>query len=123
MSLPELPYAGTSGWSGSMASKDRALEEDARGATAHRQAVTLAYLAEIGPIGATWKDLAKATGWHHGQASSVLSVLHKTGHVARLANRRERASVYCLPEDVHGRETRTYNENKPKTCPNCGCGL
>jgi hypothetical protein len=35
--LPLTPYAGTSGWSGSAASRDRAVNEDNDGTTSARQ--------------------------------------------------------------------------------------
>lgn len=112
---PELPYAGTSGWSGSATSRERAERDDQDGTTAGRQARTIEDLSTRWAVdgvidagreqGLTWKELAWLHGWHHGQASGVLSVLHKTGRIARLTERRNRCAVYVLPEYVHGRET------------------
>lgn len=103
--LPETPYAGTSGWSGSQTSRERAETEDRGGVTSQRQEQVLAGLGMVGTRGLTWKELAGSQGWHHGQASGALSTLHKTGHIARLTERRDRCQVYVLPEHVNGRET------------------
>lgn len=103
--VPLLPYAGTSGWSGSDASRDRADREDSDGTTLYRQQRVLRLLDAQGLHGLTWRELATRTGWHHGQASGALSVLHLEGRVARLKARRDRCSVYVLPEWVAMRET------------------
>ena len=116
-SLPVTPYAGTSGWKGSEASRDRALEDDADGTTSKRQKQTLVALGTAGIRGLTWKDLSEITGWHHGQSSGCLSVLHLEGMVARLKERRNRCSIYVLPAFVNGRET---SERKTNTCKHCG---
>lgn len=106
----ELPYAGTSGYAaGSSASEARARADDATGATTKRQRGVLSILAHAGPDGLTWAEVAEFFGWHHGQASGVLSVLHKAGRVARLGPpRRHRCSVYVLPEFVGDRETEPH---------------
>jgi hypothetical protein len=112
-----LPYAGTSGWSGSNTSKDRAITEDANGTTSHRQNTALNNLFDAGYLGLTWKELAELEGWHHGQASGVLSVLNHAGFIVRLSERRNRCSVYVMPKYINGRE---IAETKVKTCKNCG---
>jgi hypothetical protein len=114
---PVLPYAGTSGWSGSTASKDRAMSEDADGTTSHRQNTVLNRLFDSGYIGLTWKELSELEGWHHGQASGVLSVLNHAGFIVRLSERRNRCSVYVMPRYINGRQ---IAETKVKTCKNCG---
>lgn len=106
--LPETPYAGSSGWSGSDTSRERAEAADADGTTSERQERVLADLRAVTFIGLTWKDLAAARGMHHGQASGVLSNLHKAGHIARLTERRANCQVYVMPEHVNGRETQEY---------------
>ena len=116
-SLPVKPYAGTSGWRGSEASHDRAVTDDADGTTSKRQKETLVFLGAAGIRGLTWKDLSEITGWHHGQSSGCLSVLHLEGLVARLKERRNRCSIYVLPAFVNGRET---SERKTNTCKHCG---
>lgn len=106
VSLPETPYAGTSGWSGSQTSRERAEDEDRGGVTSERQRRVLALLGAADRTGMTWREVVEAEpSWHHGQASGALSTLHKTGHIARLTERRNRCSVYVLPEHVDERET------------------
>lgn len=102
----------TSGWSGSETSHERAVEEDANGTTRDRQRETLWQLALYGNYGLTVKDLRTATGWHHGQASSALSVLHKEGEIARLTERRDRCAVYVLKMYVGQRETSEPGRNR-----------
>lgn len=109
---PVLPYAGTSGWSGSDTSHERALEADSSGVTGRRQRDALAYLDGAGPWGVTWQELGAAMGAHHGTASGVLSVLHKAGRIARLAERRNRCKIYVLPEHVNGRETERHGRRR-----------
>jgi len=55
--------------------------------------------------GATAKDVADWFNVHHGSASSALSMLHEEGLIERLAEKRNRFSVYVLPEHVRGRDT------------------
>jgi hypothetical protein len=110
--LPSLPYGNTSGWSGSETSMERAMDADADGTTSERQAVVLRHLGFCGPTGATWKELAEGTGWHHGQASGALSVLHKEGRIARLTERRSRCQVYVLPSYVNDRDTAPHGRRR-----------
>lgn len=113
--LPLTPYAGTSGWSGSATSRERAHREDTDGTTEARQRAVLAYLAEQGWYGATVNELVDNTPWHHGQASGALSNLHKAGLIARLAgreHRRQRCAPYVTLANVGGRETAPYVPNK-----------
>jgi hypothetical protein len=112
---PEADGSGkTSGWTGSETSHERALAEDADGVTSRRQQRVMYLLRMAGWLGPkqygqhngiTVKEVRDITGWHHGQASSALSVLHKEGKIARLTARRDRCAVYVLPEYVGGRET------------------
>lgn len=99
--LPVLPYGTnppSSGWAGSVTSRDRALRQDADGTTTERQERVLALLRERGEDGATWREAAQVTGTHHGQVTSALSGLHKAGRIARLATeKRDRCAVYVLP--------------------------
>lgn len=115
--VPITPYAGTSGWSGTDTSKERAIREDTNGTTAHRQEETLGTLFDAGYFGITWKELADLYGWHHGQASGVLSVLHKAGKVVRLKDRRNKSAIYVLEKYTNGRQ---ISERRVKTCGNCG---
>lgn len=109
--LPALPYGGTSGWSGSEASRDRAIEADKSGKTSARQQQVLEVLWLRRDKGLTWKDISETAGWHHGSASGVLSVLHKAGSICRLKERRDRCHIYVLPEYVNGRETEGHTPN------------
>lgn len=135
--LPALPYAGTSGWSGSSTSKARAVTADRDGTTSERQATVIRYLAAMGSSGVTVAELRQYTGWHHGQASGVLSVLHKESVIARLSESRQRCKVYVLPENVNGRDTEPHGR-KPHAstspahrhvgpvsagCPACTCDI
>lgn len=110
----DLPYAGTSGWSGTDTSQERALQQDASGVTAQRQAKTLALVEAEGERGLTVVDLRTLTGWHHGQASGMLSVLHKVGRIERLTERRGRCHVYVHPTHRQGREAQPHGRQDPK---------
>ena len=114
-----LPYAGTSGWSGTNTSKERATSNDTSGKTARNQRTTLEYLYLAGDSGLTWKELSERTGWHHGTSSGVLSVLHKDERIYRLKDSRNRCRVYVYPDHLNGRE-HDMQGRKPKECPNCG---
>lgn len=109
--LPVLPYGGTSGWSGSDTSKERAERADKTGATGANQKRTLSLLMFSRNEGLTWRELSSMTGWHHGTASGALSVLHKAGLIARLAERRERCAVYVALDFVNGREIQSHKPN------------
>lgn len=117
--IPLLPYAGTSGWSGSETSHARAVSADRNGTTSDAQRKALESLAWRSTDGVTWRELADEYGWHHGTASGVLSVLHKEGVIARLSTSRQRCKVYVLPDYVAGRETEKHGR-KPRPCSNCG---
>lgn len=124
---PVLPYStgenANSGFAAGVAtSEERARRDDHDGTTSERQAKVLWALATESPggswnvgqyYGITWKELADLCAWHHGQASGVLSVLHKAGKVARLVERRNRCHVYVLPEYVNGRDTQ--EQGRPRT--------
>jgi len=108
---PVLPYGGTSGWSGSETSRDRAITADTSGQTTERQQRVLSLLRRAGQYGMTWKELGEETGWHHGTASGALSVLHKAGKIERLSQTRLRSQIYVMPENVQGRQTQDYRPN------------
>ncbi len=110
--LPLTPYAGTSGYSGSDTSEERARQQDADGTTSERQRRTRSVIAATGGAGCTWKELSDVTGWHHGESSGALSVMHKEGVLARLTERRNRCAVYVLPEHVNGRETALHGRRR-----------
>jgi DNA-binding MarR family transcriptional regulator len=117
--LPLLPYAGTSGWSGSDTSRERARQQDSDGTTANRQTLTLRIIWDEAQYdGITWAELSEKTGWHHGSASGVLSVLHKEGLIERLkGSKRNKCAIYVSPVHVNGRE---ITEPKVRCCKHCG---
>jgi hypothetical protein len=108
---PELPYSGTSGYQGSDTSESRARTADKNGTTGKRQAEVIQALKHASFRGLTWKELSHVTGWHHGQASGALSVLHKTSHIARLADTRNRCKIYVNLESVGGRKVEAHRGN------------
>ena len=95
----------TAGHSGSDTSRERAISEAASGVKAKREKDTLWLLGTRRIAGLTVKEVRDITGWHHGQASSVLSTLHKAGKIDRLTVRRDRCAVYVLHGYADGRET------------------
>jgi hypothetical protein len=119
MSSAYIPYNGTAGWSGTDTSKQRALDNIHSGRELNNQQLALKYLISTGTHGATWKEIATATGWHHGTASGVLSVLHMSGAIVRLYATRNRCKIY-----VHQNfkdEVKVEPRKKPeKFCPHCG---
>ena len=117
---PSLPYAGTSGWSGSDTSEERARRADSNGTTSKRQTAALLALDAAGPQGLTWHELADRLGLHHGSASGVLSVLHKAGRIARLSDRRARSKIYVSLHHVGGRNVEHPSSKSVHQCPNCG---
>lgn len=103
---PALPYAGTSGWSGSDASRERAEREDNDGTTLGNQQEVQAALSAVGERGFTWSELDKHLGWfHHGRTTGALSNLHKAGRISRLKQKRGRSSIYVANEHVAGRDS------------------
>ena len=119
--MPELPYDQTSGHSGTDTSKARAVEADKSGKTAMRQAQAIDLLNENYERGLTWKEFSSITGLHHGTASGVLSVLHKTGRIARLKESRNGCKVYVGLNWVQNRVVEKQGRNK--CCPHCGGNL
>lgn len=117
------PYAGTEGFSGTDTSRERA---ESKAATArHRQNSLLRYLRARRAQGATVAEIKetaspRGTGAlprefeHHGTASGTLSILHRTGQIARLTETRGRAHVYVLPEFVDGRAFERFVGNAEK---------
>lgn len=110
-STPILPYGGTSGWSGSQTSRQRANSADSNGLTSKRQRDVTHLLRQAGEQGLTWNELGQKMGLHHGSASGLLSVLHKTNVIRRLNETRNRSQIYVLPEYVYGRATSPYRPN------------
>ncbi len=113
-----LPYNGTSGWSGSGTSEERALDQDSSGTTLKRQNQVLEYLDSCEDMGATWKEITDKFGWHHGTSSGILSTLHKADRISRLSETRNRCKIYLLPNYVGNSPTET--QGRTKRCSNCG---
>ena len=121
LNQPQLPYNETSGHSGTDTSRERALHADRSGRTALRQAQALNLLSQREMAGLTWKEFSEITGLHHGTASGVLSVLHKTGRIARLKETRNGCKVYVDVFCVEGRVIE--KQGRKKCCPHCGGNL
>lgn len=117
-----LPYAGTSGWSGSATSFERVKELDKSGATAKFQKMLLDDLEKAGNQGLTSREWGLMHNFEHQTYSSVPSVLHLGGYIVRLTQRRGRHQVYVLPKWVNGRDESPHKSNKTKVinCSNCG---
>jgi len=117
-----LPYAGTSGWSGSDTSYERAIDNDKSGLTSKNQALFMTDLLYAGEMGLTAREWGLMHNLEHQTYSSVPSVLHLSGSVVRLTQRRGRHQVYVLPNFVGDRATAPHKSNKRKlfTCDNCG---
>lgn len=100
------PYAGTTGLGGSDASREVRAEADANGTSGARQRAVISALTERGALGLTIRELGAHLQVKAGDStpSSVLSILHGSGDIARLATvRRNRQSVYVMPQFVEGR--------------------
>lgn len=106
-----LPYAGTSGYSGSSTSQERAERRDASGLTGAVQKAVLEMATQGALNGVTVQEARSHLGMHHGTVSGALSALHMVGVLERLTERRNRCQVYVLPENVNGRETAPHRSN------------
>lgn len=115
----DLGYGDTLGWSGSDTSRERAEDEAESGLASARLSHAHDLVSRAGPYGLTWNELSGLTSWHHGQASGVLSVLHKTHKITRLHDRRGRSKIYVTPDNVDGRMT----ERHGRTASRQGTGL
>ena len=102
----------TAGHSGSITSQERAVGEALSGMKRRREAEVYRILMQRRGMGITVKELREMTGWHHGQASSVLSTLHKGGQITRLTERRNRCQVYVLPSYVGDRQEAPHGRQK-----------
>lgn len=109
--MTDTPYAGTSGWSGSATSRERAERNDSTGVTSYRHRRILRSLARHREEGRTVGEIERELEVGHGAASGALTVLHKGGHITRVKERRNRQEVYVLPEYVDGREESPYRPN------------
>ena len=119
MSSAYVPYNGTAGWSGTDTSEQRALDNLYSGRELNNQQLALKYLKSRNNYGATWKELATETGWHHGTASGVLSVLHQSGAIVRTIKTRNRCKVY-VHQDYKDQVIYEVYKKREKFCPHCG---
>lgn len=103
---PITPYAGTSGYSGSETSYDRARRRDEDGSTESLQRHLLVLVGRTGYRGLTVAEARRILPQHHGSISGALSNLHKAGSIACLTERRESCHPYVLPIHVDWRPTR-----------------
>jgi len=117
--VPYKPYKGTAGWSGTDTSKARAVLNSMSGQEANNQARALSYLKLAGVNGMTWKELAESTGWHHGTASGVLSVLHQSGAIVRAIKARNRSKIY-VHQNYKDQVVHEVYKKREKLCPHCG---
>lgn len=113
LSVPFLPYAGTSGYSGTSTSEARARREDSNGVTHTTQKRILSLLHIRGGYGITIAELrALISEKHHGSLSGALSVLHKAHEISRLSEERDGCKIYVLPDCVLDRETEEHGREK-----------
>lgn len=107
-----LNYAGTEGYSGTETS--RAYAEETASSAASRQDAVLAHIRSMGGNGATVGEIRRDVIPHHGAASRSLTNLHIAGKLVRLAEVRNRAKVYVVPEHAGGREFEKYQGTAEK---------
>lgn len=114
-----VPYNGTAGWSGTDTSQQRALDNIHSGRELNNQELALLLLKKAGANGLTWKELATATGWHHGTTSGVLSVLHQSGAIVRTVKVRNRCKIY-VHQNYKNQVMHEVYKKREKLCPHCG---
>ena len=120
--VPYRPYKGTAGWSGTDTSQARAIDNITSGREENHQVLALKYLKSQGVNGATWKELAVVTGWHHGTASGVLSVMHIAGAIVRTYTIRNKCKVYVHQNFKDEVKVEPYKKRQ-KPCPHCGLDI
>jgi hypothetical protein len=122
MTSAYVPYNGTAGWSGTDTSQQRALDNIHSGRELNNQQKALHLLKHMGKLGLTWKELAQETGWHHGTASGILSVLHMSGAIVRTYTVRNKCKVYVHQNFKDEVKVEPYKK-KEKPCPHCGLDI
>lgn len=122
MSTAYVPYKGTAGWSGTDTSKERALYNLRTGKEYNNQQKALALINDADSAGLTWKELSEHTGMHHGTASGVLSVLHKSGAILRTTKVRNGCKIYMHIAFADLIKHEIY-KSKTKLCPHCGLDI
>lgn len=122
MTSAYVPYNGTAGWSGTDTSQQRAIDNIHSGRELTNQVRALHLLKKAETTGLTWKELAIATGWHHGTASGVLSVMHMAGAIVRTYTTRNRCKVYVHQNFKDDVKVEPYKKRE-KHCPHCGLDI
>ena len=110
------PYSGSSGWSGSSTSRERAEHLDENGSV---QQKVMAFVIARGIEGTTWQEAGDALELHHGTVSGALSVLHKVQRLVRLSETRNGSKVYAHPTYRDGRAVEAQGRSG-HVCSNCG---
>jgi hypothetical protein len=84
---------------------------------AKRQAEVYALLATHTTKGLTVREVEEWLGVAHGPANFALTMLHRSGHVARLRERRKGQHVHVLKGYVEGREEFAYRPRLARPRP------
>jgi hypothetical protein len=92
------PYNGTGGYVERPTSIARAIDEVADGTLSQRQQAVLQLLNKAGRNGCIWTAIGQQLNLHHGQASGVLSNLHKAGEVFMLRKKIMRCHPYVAKQ-------------------------
>lgn len=117
------PYAGTSGWTSTDTSRDRALHADSTGLTRDRHIKTMALLEAADAYGRTCYEVEDQQGrvpaWHHGVVSGAFTRGRRIGDICMLKEMRGRgrgkkAHVHVHRDYVNGREVIPYRHQSLK---------
>lgn len=95
------PYNGTGGYVERPTSIARAVQEVEDGTLSKRQQAVLQLLDSAGKNGCIWQAVGQQLNLHHGQASGVLSNLHKAGEVFMLRKKVMRCHPYVAKQFRH----------------------
>jgi hypothetical protein len=88
-----MPYNNTAGYVNQPASVERAATEATTGAATKRAQDILKLLSNHDE-GLTYQQVCELMNLHHGQASGALSILHKSGLVFMLKEKRNKCHPY-----------------------------
>lgn len=86
-------------------------EAAARRPKGKRMKQLLEHLEEIGPVGATCREVQNFFDLDHGAASGALTRLHRASLTVRLTETRDRQQVYVALMHAGGREESPYRPN------------
>ena len=95
------PYNGTGGYVERPTSIARAVQEVEDGTLSKRQQAVLQLLHDAGKNGCVWQAVGQQLNLHHGQASGVLSNLHKSGEIFMLRKKVMRCHPYVAKQFRH----------------------